>query len=89
MHRRSIWTISPVALILASALLPILGAQSAPPKSVDDIHIEKWNSVPLPGPAYAGLNVSPCSAPRPVRSLGRHRRPHERPAGRNPSYRCE
>ena len=65
MHRRSIWTISPVALILASVLLPILGAQSAPPKSVDDIHIEKWNSVPLPGPAYAGLT----SAPAPRRDL--------------------
>ena len=49
MHKRSIWTISPMALILASALPPILGAQTAPPKSVDDIQIEKWNSVPLPG----------------------------------------
>ena len=62
MPTRSIWTVSPMALILTAVLLPILGAQTAPPKSVDDIKIDKWNSVPLHGTAYAGLKSAP--APR-------------------------
>jgi hypothetical protein len=51
-----------MALILTAVLLPILGAQTVPPKSVDDIKIDKWNSVPLHGTAYAGLKSAP--APR-------------------------
>ena len=62
MPTRSIWTVSPMALILTAVLLPILGAQTVPPKSVDDIKIDKWNSVPLHGTAYAGLKSAP--APR-------------------------
>ena len=62
MPTRSIWTVSPMALILTAVLLPILGAQTVPPKSVDDIKIDKWNSVPLHGIAYAGLKSAP--APR-------------------------
>ncbi len=62
MRKRSIWTVSPMALILTAVLVPILGAQTAPPKSVDDIKIDKWNSVPLHGTAYAGLKSAP--APR-------------------------
>jgi hypothetical protein len=62
MLKRSICTISPMALILTAVLLPILGAQTTPPKSVDDIKIDKWNSVPLHGTAYAGLKPAP--APR-------------------------
>lgn len=62
MRKRSIWTTSAMALILASVLLPNLRAQTAPPKSVDDIKIEKWNSAPLPGTAYTGLKPAP--APR-------------------------
>ena len=50
------------SLILAFALLAILGAQTAPPKSVDNVKIEKWNSTPLPGRVYTGLNLAP--APR-------------------------
>jgi hypothetical protein len=59
------WSISkvvPMALLLLSALPPLLPAQTAPPKSVDEIKIEKWNSVPLHGPAYTGLKPAP--APR-------------------------
>jgi hypothetical protein len=56
------WTIWTMALIFASVLLPTLGAQNAQPKSVDDIKIDKWNSVPLHGPAYAG--IKPAPAPR-------------------------
>src|ERR1700691_546219 len=66
MRKYLIWTISPIALILGCVSLPIASAQTAvAPKSVDDIKIEKWNSVPLPGRAYAGLK----SAPAPRRDL--------------------
>ena len=85
MPKRSIWMISPMALILACVLSPILGAQTAPPKSVDDIKIDKWNSAPLRGTAYDGSEVGPCSAPRPLRNLGRDRGCGRRPAARNPT----
>src|SRR6266700_2442077 len=62
MPKPSMWTISPIALILAFMLLPIRGAQNAPPKSVDDIKIDKWNSTRLRGAAYTGLKPAP--APR-------------------------
>jgi hypothetical protein len=62
MPKRSIWMVSPMALILVSALPPVLSAQTAPPKSVDEIKIDKWDSVPLHGPAYTGLKPAP--APR-------------------------
>ena len=62
MPKRSIWKVSPMALLLLSALSPLLRAQTAPPKSVDEIKIDKWNSVPLHGPAYTGLKPAP--APR-------------------------
>ena len=66
MRKYSMWTIPPIALIVSFVNLPILSAQTAvAPKSVDDIKIEKWNSVPLPGSAYAGLK----SAPAPRRDL--------------------
>ena len=60
MRKYVMWTIPPIALILGCVSLPIVSAQTAvPPKSVDDIKIEKWNSVPLPGSAYAGLRSAP------------------------------
>jgi hypothetical protein len=63
MRKYLIWTIPPIALIVGFVRLPILSAQTAvAPKSVDDIKIDKWNSVPLPGSAYAGLKPAP--APR-------------------------
>ena len=66
MRKYLIWTIPPIALIVGLVRLPILSAQTAvAPKSVDDIKIDKWNSVPLPGSAYAGLK----SAPAPRRDL--------------------
>lgn len=65
MTKRSIWTISPTALILALAVVPISRAQTAPAKSVDDIKIDKWNSVPVRGAAYAGIK----SGPAPKRDL--------------------
>lgn len=66
MPKRSIWMVLPTALILACAIAPVLGAQTAaPPKSVDGIKIDKWNSVPLHGQAYAGVK----SAPAPRRDL--------------------
>ena len=58
----AIWTVSPITLILASALVPNLSAQTAAPKSVDDIKVDKWNTAPLHGPAYAGVKSAP--APR-------------------------
>jgi hypothetical protein len=66
MRKYLMWTIPPIALILGFVSLPIASAQTAAaPKSVDDIKIEKWNSVPLPGRAYARLK----SAPAPRRDL--------------------
>ncbi len=60
--RRLMGTFSPMALIMAFVVLPGLGAQTAPPKSVDDIKIDIWNSAPVPGSAYAGVKSAP--APR-------------------------
>ena len=59
---RSIWTISPMALILAAALPPVLCAQTAAPKSVDGIKIDTWNSTPLTATDYKGVKSDP--APR-------------------------
>jgi hypothetical protein len=58
-------SISPVAiatLISSLVFLPTLRSQSNPPASVDDIKVEKWNSLPLHGRAYAG--ITPAPAPR-------------------------
>jgi len=69
MPKALISTASPAALILVSVLLPFLAAQTAPPvtppKSVDDIKTDPWNSLPLHGSDYRGLK----SAPAPKRDL--------------------
>jgi hypothetical protein len=57
--------ILPLGFLLTSVLLPIWGAQSVPPRSVDDLKVDKWNSLPLRGRDYAGLK----SAPAPRRDL--------------------
>src|SRR5947209_20045067 len=62
MRTHSISTISAAALISALAFLPTLRAQTAPPRSVDDINVDTWNSRPLRKPAYAG--IKPAPAPR-------------------------
>src|SRR5579871_5134750 len=61
MRKLSMW-MGPIALGSCFALLSIYGAQTTPPKSVDDIKVDKWNSNPLPISAYKGLPPSP--APR-------------------------
>jgi hypothetical protein len=69
MPKLSIWMTLLTAMILASVLLPTLGAQTALPrtssKSVDDIKIDKWNSLPLHGSDYRGVT----SAPAPKRDV--------------------
>jgi hypothetical protein len=72
MPKRSIWTLLPMALIFCTAVSPVLRAQTAPansgatnsasPKSVDSIPIDKWNSVPLHGPQYNGVKSAPALA---------------------------
>src|ERR1700692_3221127 len=67
MPKPALLTIPIVALLSALACLlslcgPSLRAQTAPPASVDDIKIDKWNSVPLRKSAYDGLKPAP--APR-------------------------
>jgi uncharacterized protein (TIGR02246 family) len=69
MPKRSIGMILPLVLALASVLPAILRAQTAQPRSqpqsVEEIKIDKWNSLPLRGRDYAGLK----SAPAPRRDL--------------------
>jgi hypothetical protein len=65
MAKVSISAIPALGLVLASVLLPNLQAQTVPPKSVDDIKVDKWNSLPLHGRDYAGVK----SAPAPRRDL--------------------
>jgi hypothetical protein len=65
MAKHSIWTMPLLTLILASALPMKLDAQAAPAKTVDDIKVAKWNSVPLHGSAYKGIK----SGPAPKRDL--------------------
>ena len=60
-----IWMILPLGFALTSVLSPIVGAQTAPPKSVDDIKVDQWNSRPLRGREYTGVK----SAPAPRRDL--------------------
>jgi hypothetical protein len=60
MRKCLIWISSPMAMILACMLPQILGAQAAPPKSVNDLHIEKWNSAPVRGPAYESIKPAPA-----------------------------
>jgi len=64
MAKCSIRKIFPMAmtLLMVFALTPVLSAQNVPSKSVDEIKTDKWNSVPLHGPAYAGVKSAP--APR-------------------------
>jgi len=62
MPRPAISTVPIVAVLSALCLLPSLRAQTAPPASVDDVKIDKWNSVPLRKSAYDGLKPAP--APR-------------------------
>ena len=63
-----------ISLILASVLLPTLDAQTAPPKtppkSVDDIKTDSWNSLPLHGVDYQRGEVSACPEARPFREFG-------------------
>lgn len=59
--------LSMVVFISSLMCLPALRAQtapsaSAPAASIDEIKVDKWNSVPLRKPAYAGLKPAP--APR-------------------------
>ncbi len=65
MPRRAIWTMLPLALILTFAAAPRLRSQTASPKAVDDIKIEKWNSAPVAKAEYEGVK----SAPAPRRDL--------------------
>ena len=65
MPKRSIWMILPLGLVLTSVLLPTLGAQTVSPRSVDEIEVDPWNSLPLRGRDYAGVE----SAPAPRRDL--------------------
>jgi hypothetical protein len=62
MRKLWMWKVTPMALLLASGLLSIYGAQTTPPKSVDDLKIDNWNSNPLPISAYKGWSSGP--APR-------------------------
>src|SRR5205085_161162 len=62
MSKISMGIILPLGLVATSVLVPILAAQTAPPKSVDEIKVDKWNSLPLHGRDYAG--VKSASAPR-------------------------
>ena len=60
MPKRLIWMSSPMAMIVAAMLPQILSAQTTPPKSVDDLHIEKWNSAPVRGPVYDAIKPTPA-----------------------------
>ena len=66
MTKYAMWMTLSMALVFAALLPPIVCAQTTSPaaqtKSVDDIKIDKWNSVPLRGKDYAGLKQAP--APR-------------------------
>ena len=62
MPKRAIWTISPMALIVAFVAVPLLRGQTTSSKAVDDIKIEKWNSTPLTKTEYTG--VRSAAAPR-------------------------
>jgi hypothetical protein len=62
MPKHSISTLTAAALISALAFLPTLRAQTAAPRSVDEINVGTWNSRPLRKPAYAG--ITPAPAPR-------------------------
>ena len=67
MRKYLIWTIPPIALIAGLVRLPVLRAQTAlTPKSVDEIKIDKWNSVPLHG---TGLHRDDRRRPLPRRDL--------------------
>src|ERR1700720_3801044 len=55
-------TLISALLFLLSLCGPSLRAQTAPPATVDDIKIDKWNSVPVHKSAYDGLKPAP--APR-------------------------
>jgi hypothetical protein len=59
MRKNSISIIWSIVLISTLASLPAL-CQSASPKSVDDIKVAPWNSVPLRGSAYQGLKPAPA-----------------------------
>jgi hypothetical protein len=56
------WTFLLTVLMLSLVFLPIGNAQTAAPKSVDDVSIDKWNSTLVRGRVYAGLQSEP--APR-------------------------
>jgi len=59
MPKYSISIISWMALMSTLTVLPALG-QTAPPKSVDDIKVAPWSSVPPRGSAYAGIKPAPA-----------------------------
>src|SRR3954447_15422371 len=63
MPKLLISTRSVISLMLASVLLPNLSAQNQPqthPKSVDDIEVDTWNSLPLHGIDYRGVKSEPA-----------------------------
>jgi hypothetical protein len=62
MPKGSIRTISTLALISGLTLVSSLRAQTVPAGSIDDVKIDKWNSVPLRKAAYA--ESKPAPAPR-------------------------
>jgi hypothetical protein len=65
MPKRSIWMILPLGLVVTLVLPPTLGAQTASPRSVDEIEVDPWNSLPVRGRDYEGVE----SAPAPRRDL--------------------
>jgi len=73
--------VSVVALLAGLTLSPILGAQTAPPKSSVDVAYPEWNSLPPIKPAYAGRK----SAPAPRRDLSGVWDAAEADGGRQPS----
>jgi hypothetical protein len=65
MPKRSIWMILPLGLVVTLVLPPTLGAQTASPRSVDEIEVDPWNSLPVRGRDYEGVE----SVPAPRRDL--------------------
>src|ERR1700726_2579872 len=73
--------VSVVALLAATTLSPVLGAQTAAPKAAGASKPDTWNSVPPIKPAYAGKK----SAPAPRRDLSGVWDAAEADGGRQPS----
>ena len=56
MLKRSIWVILPLGLVF---MLPPISRAQTPPKSVDEIQVDPWNSRPLRGREYEGVKPAP------------------------------